>query len=133
MIYFSIMRINDILTLNDNSASYRIDEIDHKYVYFHMLNNPLLKNEFMSIEKMEEHLKLGVFILKEKKYLMKYILSILIISLLFIGCYPIIKWEKDKSYYKDKNGKKQYVKLYYKGHLINKRGKHIIDSIVKIN
>lgn len=68
MNYFSTMKTNDILILNDNSASFRIDEVDYKFVYFHMLNNPLslLKNEFMSIDKMEEHLKLGVFLLNEK-------------------------------------------------------------------
>ena len=59
-------------------------------------------------------------------------LLIFFISIIFASCYPLYEFENGKSYYFDKSGNKHYVKLYYKGYLINKKGKNLIDSVVEI-
>ena len=53
-------------------------------------------------------------------------------SFFLYSCYPMYKWEGNKSYYIDKLGVKRYVKLYHKGVQITHGGKIIIDSVYEI-
>jgi hypothetical protein len=54
------------------------------------------------------------------------------ISILLLGCYPIYRWEGNRSFYIDKKGEKRYVKLYYKGIQITQKGRNGIDSVYEI-
>ncbi len=63
---------------------------------------------------------------------LKLIFFIISISFLYFGCYPIYRWEGNKSFYIDKKGVKRYVKLYYKGIQITHRGRNGIDSVYEI-
>ena len=60
------------------------------------------------------------------------LLIFILSSILLYSCYPMYKWEGNKSYYIDKKGEKRYVKLYHKGVQITHGGKIIIDSVYEI-
>jgi len=63
---------------------------------------------------------------------LKLIFFIILISFLYFGCYPIYRWERNRSFYIDKKGVKHYVRLYYKGVQITHGGKNFIDSVYEI-